>query len=151
MADDIAITAGTGTNVATDDCTSGHAQVVKLAYSANGDRTHIPADAGGLLVNLGTNNDVTATNATAANLKAEVVGTGTFVTQVDGAALTALQLIDDSVFADDAAFTVGTSKVTVAGGVAVAHGSAPQAMRWRRSTTGTECSSRSAGTRTSSR
>jgi hypothetical protein len=50
---------------------------------------------------------------------------GTFAVQVDGAALTALQLIDDSVFADDAAFTVGTSKVTAAGILAVAHGSTP--------------------------
>lgn len=42
---------------------------------------------------------------------------GTFAVQVDGSALTALQLIDDPVFADDAAFTIGTSKVMVAGGV----------------------------------
>lgn len=35
----------------------------------------------GLLVNLGTNNDVTVTNPTAANLKAEVIGTGTFAVQ----------------------------------------------------------------------
>lgn len=42
---------------------------------------------------------------------------GTFAVQVDGGALTALQLIDDPVFADDAAFTIGTSKVMVAGGV----------------------------------
>jgi hypothetical protein len=127
MADDVAISAGSGTSIATDDCTSGHAQVVKLAYSADGDRTHVPADANGMLVNLGANNDVTVTNATAANLKAEVVGTGTLATQESGAALTALQLIDDPVFADDAAFTVGTSKVTMAGAVAVAHGSAPDA------------------------
>lgn len=40
---------------------------------------------------------------------------GTFATQVDGAALTALQLIDDTVFTDDAAFTVATSKVTAQG------------------------------------
>ena len=61
MADDVAITAGSGTNIATDDCTSGHVQVVKLAYSADGTRTHVPADADGVLVNLGTNNDVTVT------------------------------------------------------------------------------------------
>lgn len=35
--------------------------------------------------------------------------------EVAGAALTALQLLDDPVFADDAAFTVGTSKVAVGG------------------------------------
>jgi hypothetical protein len=47
-----------------------------------------------------------------------VTNAGTFATQVDGAALTALQLIDDPVFADDAAFTVATSKVNVAGFIA---------------------------------
>ncbi len=44
-----------------------------------------------------------------------------------GAGLTSLQLIDDAIFADDAAFTVGTSKLTAVGGIAVAHGSAPDA------------------------
>lgn len=56
-----------------------------------------------------------------------VTNAGTFATQVDGSALTSLQLIDDPVFADDAAFTIGTSKVMVQGGVAVAHGSNPDA------------------------
>jgi hypothetical protein len=54
-----------------------------------------------------------------------VTNAGTFATQVDGSALTALQLIDDPVFADDAAFTVGTSKVMVSGALAVAHGATP--------------------------
>lgn len=40
---------------------------------------------------------------------------GAFAVQEDGAALTALQLIDDAIFADDAAFTPGVSKVMVAG------------------------------------
>lgn len=44
-----------------------------------------------------------------------VTNAGTFAVQVDGSALTALQLIDDPVFSDDAAFTPGTSKVMVAG------------------------------------
>lgn len=39
-----------------------------------------------------------------------VTNAGTFAVQVDGNALTALQLIDDAVFTDDAAFTPGTSK-----------------------------------------
>jgi hypothetical protein len=52
---------------------------------------------------------------------------GTFAVQVDGSALTALQLIDDPVFADDAAFTIATSKVNAVGGYAVAHGSNPDA------------------------
>lgn len=49
-----------------------------------------------------------------------VTNAGTFATQVDGSALTALQLIDDTVFTDDAAVTLGTSKGNVAAGVAVA-------------------------------
>lgn len=44
-----------------------------------------------------------------------VTNAGVFATQVDGSALTALQLIDDPVIADDAAFTPGTSKVSMAG------------------------------------
>lgn len=40
---------------------------------------------------------------------------GTFAVQVDGAALTALQLIDDTILTDDAAFTPATSKVSMAG------------------------------------
>ena len=47
---------------------------------------------------------------------------GTFATQVDGAALTALQLIDNPVLVDDAAATAGTSSVMMAGMQAVAHG-----------------------------
>lgn len=44
-----------------------------------------------------------------------VTNAGTFAVQVDGAALTSLQLIDDTVFVDDAAFTPGTSKVLAVG------------------------------------
>lgn len=44
-----------------------------------------------------------------------VTNAGTFAVQVDGAALTALQLIDDPVITDDAAFTPGTSKVMMIG------------------------------------
>jgi hypothetical protein len=46
MADNVAITAGSGTSIATDDCgAGGHAQVVKLAISTDGSATLIPADA----------------------------------------------------------------------------------------------------------
>lgn len=45
--------------VSTDEAASGHVQRVKLTQSADGSDTHIQADADGLLVNLGTNNDVT--------------------------------------------------------------------------------------------
>lgn len=44
-----------------------------------------------------------------------VTNAGTFAVQVDGAALTALQLIDNPVIVDDAAFTPATSSVMMAG------------------------------------
>ena len=44
-----------------------------------------------------------------------VTNAGTFVTQENGAALTSLQLIDDVIIADDAAFTPATTKVAMAG------------------------------------
>jgi hypothetical protein len=44
-----------------------------------------------------------------------VTNAGTFVTQENGAALTALQLLDDCIIADDAAFTPATTKLTVVG------------------------------------
>ena len=45
MADGVAITAGSGTTIATDDCGApGHAQVVKLAISTDGSATLVPAD-----------------------------------------------------------------------------------------------------------
>ena len=50
-------------------------------------------------------------------LNTVVTNAGTFVVQEDGAALTALQLIDDPVFADDAAFTLASSKVAMAGAI----------------------------------
>ena len=44
-----------------------------------------------------------------------VTNAGTFAVQVDGAALTAVQKIDDPVLVDDAAFTPATSSVMMAG------------------------------------
>lgn len=44
-----------------------------------------------------------------------VTNAGTFAVQVDGAALTALQLIDNTIVVDDAAFTPGTTSVNMAG------------------------------------
>lgn len=44
-----------------------------------------------------------------------VTNAGTFVTQENGALLTSSQLIDDTIVADDAVFTPGTTKVNMAG------------------------------------
>lgn len=46
MADNVAITAGSGTSIATDDAgAGGHVQLVKLAISTDGSATPIPAEA----------------------------------------------------------------------------------------------------------
>lgn len=54
-----------------------------------------------------------------------VTNAGTFAVQVDGAALTSLQLIDDTVFVDEATFTPATNKLLATGALAVAHGADP--------------------------
>lgn len=101
MADNVQITAGSGTTIATDDAgVGGHVQLVKLAISTDGSATLISADSDGLLVNLGTNNDVTISGTVTVGSHA-VTNAGTFAVQVDGNALTALQLIDDIVYTDD--------------------------------------------------
>ena len=96
MADNVAITAGAGTTVATDDAGSAHYQRVKLTDGTADSTAVIPGD---------------ATNGLWVNIKAAVSQAVT----IDAAAVTSLALIDDPVFADDAGFTVATSKVMVAG------------------------------------
>lgn len=64
MADQVTVDNGALTDytVSTDDAgADGHVQRVKLTYSADGSATHVDAGADGLLVNLGTNNDVVVT------------------------------------------------------------------------------------------
>ena len=94
---------------------SGDAGIMSLAVrsdtataiAANGDYHPLLLDATGRLhVNPGT----VTVNAHA------VTNAGTFAVQVDGNALTSLQLIDDVIFVDDAAFTLGTSKIAAIGG-----------------------------------
>lgn len=77
------------------------------ATGANGDYVPLIVDSTGKLhVNVG--NTVTVASHAVTNA-------GTFAVQESGGALTALQLIDDVIFTDDAAFTPGTSKVAAVG------------------------------------
>lgn len=90
MADGVAITAGSGTTVATDDCgAAGHAQIAKLAISADGSATAIPADAtDGLRVH-----ESRAATATLAN----VSGSASSVTlQASNTARRGLVIVNDS-------------------------------------------------------
>lgn len=100
------------------------AMAVQKATPANtagtdGDYEFLQMSAGKLWVNASGETLTVAshavTNAGTFATQSVVTNAGTFATQVDGAALTALQLIDDTVFTDDAAFTPGTSKLTVIG------------------------------------
>lgn len=158
-AGELRITGGGGgtqyTEGDTDATITGTAMLMEGATNAL-----VPAQgtvADGLLVNLGSNNDVSlnagtnnigdvdvlsvpaplsttggGTEATALRVTVAsdstgvlsvddnggaltVDNAGTFAVQVDGSALTALQLIDNPVIVDDAAFTPATSSVMMAG------------------------------------
>lgn len=65
MADNVGIQLGADADVATDQVegTGEHVQLFKLAVAADGSRTLVPADADGLLVNLGSNNDVVVSSS----------------------------------------------------------------------------------------
>ena len=56
MADNVTVDNGTGLDyiVSSDEGAGGQVQRVKLAYSADGSEVHVPAGAGGLLVDPGT-------------------------------------------------------------------------------------------------
>jgi hypothetical protein len=103
MAQGVVTIPATGTgdatpDVAVDDCTTdGKAQIVKLGVSTDGSVTRIPADADGLRVQQPTANKMNVTEASAADIK------------------TAVQLLDDAVKADDAAFAPATDKVLMVG------------------------------------
>lgn len=79
MADNVPITAGSGTDVATDQVTgtNEHVQLMKIAISDDGSRVLIPADAtNGLDVDVTrVSGSVTVAQATASNLNANVSGT----------------------------------------------------------------------------
>lgn len=105
------------TVVAADDVSGVHYQRVKLVDGTADSTALIPGDATN-----GLDVDVTRVSG-----NVTVVNGGTFVVQENGSALTALQLIDDVVKADDAGFTAGTDKVAMVGGLAVALSSNPDA------------------------
>ena len=114
-------------------------QRVKLAYSADGVATHVTADADGLLVNLGANNDVTGTvtanlsavdNAVLDDIAAKLATIDTDATTIighvdgiegllttmdadTGGILTAVQLIDDAVYAEDVAAQAGDKGIAI--------------------------------------
>lgn len=74
MADDVTLNSMTGGPVvATDDSGTGHVQLVKLAYSADGSRTHVDADTDGLKVKV-SNATVTVALGSALPAGSNVIG-----------------------------------------------------------------------------
>jgi len=84
------------------------------AVNAEGDVVRGAASLSGVVYVMPVNEDGSAVATVNVNSHA-VTNAGTFATQVDGSALTALQKIDDPVLVDDAAFTPATSSVMMAG------------------------------------
>lgn len=163
MADNVAITAGSGTTIAADDVAGVLFQRVKLTQGADGSATDVssaaplqvtgangsfPVTNTGTFAVQSTNQansgvdigDVTINNAAGASAvniqdggnsitvdgtvavsgtvtvgSHAVTNAGTFATQESGALLTAAQLIDDAIVADNAGFTDGTTKLDMAG------------------------------------
>lgn len=74
MADDVTLNSMSGGPVvATDDSGTGHVQLVKLAYSADGSRTHVDADTDGLKVKV-SNATVTVALGSALPAGSNVIG-----------------------------------------------------------------------------
>jgi hypothetical protein len=100
MPDNVTIDPGTTPSVpvTTDLAGDGsHVQVVKLALSADGSSTRATVDADGVLVNLGTNNDVTVTGSVTANAGTNL-NTSTLALEAGGnlaGAATSLAILDD--------------------------------------------------------
>lgn len=143
MADNVTADPGAGgATFRTDDDGTAHWPYTKLAWGADNTQTIVAAGASAIPIQDG-GNSITVDGTVAATQSGTwtvtgaggsfpvtdsggsltvdgtvaVTNGGTFAVQVDGSALTSLQLIDDVIFADDAAFTAATSKVVAVGGI----------------------------------
>lgn len=112
------VTIGARASAAAPSDVSADDDAVRIWALRNGSPV-VNLAAGGTLVTVTSSSlNVNVTNAALTVASHAVTNAGTFAVQVDGSALTALQLIDDVVFADDAAFTLGSSKGVMAMGFA---------------------------------
>ena len=136
MADNVVADAGAGgATFAADDILGVHYPRTKLVIGADGTNdgdvaagNPLPVTGTVAVTNAGLTELAAAINASSqmdVNIAASaatltvashaVTNAGTFAVQVDGSALTALQLIDNPVLVDDAGFTPATSSVMMAG------------------------------------
>jgi hypothetical protein len=131
MADGINIDPGTTTEVATDDCgASGHTQIVKLAVSADGDATVLPATAtDGMLVNLGANNDVTVTSGSVTANAGTNLNTSALALESGGnlaGAATSLAIVDDWDESDRAKVNIVAGQAGITAGAGAVGASTPR-------------------------
>lgn len=145
MADNLSITQGSGTTIAADDVAGVLYQRVKLAQGADGSATDVssasplqvtlantgsnttavkvdgsavtqPVSDGGGSLTVDGSVSITGTVAVTDNSGSLTVdNAGTFATQESGALLTSAQLLDDVIITDNAAFTDGTTKLSMGG------------------------------------
>lgn len=120
MADNVNITQGTGTIIAADDIAGVLHQRMKISQGADGAAVDVSsaaplnvtlantgANATPIVVDLGVNNDVTVASLP--------LPTGAATSANQSTEITALQLLDDTIITDNAAFTDGTTKLDMGG------------------------------------
>ncbi len=121
MADDVTLNAMSGGSVvATDDSGTGHVQLVKLAYSADGSRTHIGADSAGL--------QVVERGATIDSGSASVTTTPAAVLSADSTrrSVVLTNLGSDSVWIGDSGVVANTGiKIAPEGSLTIDHAPTP--------------------------
>ncbi len=111
--------------VATDDISGVHYQKVKIALGADGALDNLvdsgqQLSAASLPVVLASDHSdikITLDGETVTVASHAVTNAGTFAVQESGSALTALQLLDNIVYVDDADWTDGTSSHALVGGL----------------------------------
>lgn len=122
MADDVTLNSMSGGPVvATDDSGTGHVQIIKLAYSADGSRTPITADTNGLKVNVG--NTVTVTLGSALPAGSAVIGAVTQSGTWNVGSITTLPALPTGSNTIGAVTQASGPWTTVERGATIAHGS----------------------------
>jgi len=111
-------TPASGTTVSTDEAASGHIQRVKLTYSADGNDTHVTADANGLLVNTGAHKDAVV-NAVAATDQAITTKSAIFGYTTSGSgSFEPVKVTPSGALTVEATIEDGGNSITVDGTVA---------------------------------
>lgn len=131
MADNVAITAGAGTSIATDEVsgTLEHVQLFKLAISTDGSRTLVPVDANGVTVQGAVADGVAVAGRPVLVAGQDGTNAQTLKTDSTGSLQVDIESMPGCVVAGDVAHDTGDSGNPVkVGHKAVAHGTNPTAV-----------------------